>query len=113
MTYTRVESSAAVQQLAAGLHDPARERPWVVVTSRFGSGEPDILLDRLAEDVGDVTRIFLLETGALTHELSDLLPDRFQVYGGAGRSYPAGPDSLTDIGRSKLRFPYANPQRAT
>ena len=113
MTHTRVESSAAVRQLAAGLHDADRDRPWVVVTARLGSREPDILLDRLVEDVGDVTRIFLIETGALTHQLSDLLPDRFQVYGGAGRSYPAGPGALEDISRSKLRFPYANPQRAT
>ncbi|TFB46994.1 hypothetical protein [Cryobacterium tagatosivorans] len=113
MTYTRVESSAAVQQLAAGLRDAARERPWVVVTSRFGSREPDILVDQLAEDVGDVTRIFLIETGALTHELSDLLPDLLQAYGGAGRSYPVGPDALADFTRSKLRFPYANPPRAT
>ncbi|TFD73385.1 hypothetical protein E3T54_16540 [Cryobacterium sp. Sr8] len=113
MTYTRVESSAAVQQLAAGLHDAARDRPWVVVTSRFGSRTPDILLDQLAEDIADVTEVFLLETGALTRELSDLLPDRFQVYGGAGRSYPVGADALTDIGRSRLRFAYDNPQRAT
>ncbi|SDJ84389.1 hypothetical protein SAMN05216282_10153 [Cryobacterium psychrotolerans] len=113
MTYTRVESSAAVQQLAAGLQDAARARPWVVVTSRFGSRTPDILLDQLAEDIADVTEVFLLETGALTRELSDLLPDRFQVYGGAGRSYPVGADALTDIGRSRLRFAYDNPQRAT
>ncbi len=113
MTYTRVESSAAVEQLAAGLHDPARDRPWVVVTSRFGSREPDLLLDQLADEVGDVTRVFLLETGPLTRELSDLLPNRFQVYGGAGRSYPVGADALADIGRSRLRFAYGNARQAT
>lgn len=113
MTYTRVESSSAVQQLAAGLHAADRDRPWVVVTSRFGSCEPDILVDQLTDDIGDVTRVFLLETGALTRELSELLPDRFQVYGGAGRSYPVGGDAFADLSRSKLRFGHGNARRAT
>lgn len=117
MTYTRVSTSEAVAQLAHGLHDPARVRPWVVVSSPFGQVEPELLVDDLVAEVADVARIFLIETGDLTHQLSDLLPDRFQVYGGAARSYPARTaahgDTFAELNRSKLRFAQGNPQRAT
>ena len=117
MTYTRVSTNEAVAQLAHGLRDPARVRPWVVVSSPFGQAEPELLVDELLSEVADVARVFLIETGDLTHQLSDLLPERFQVYGGAARSYPAATaahgDTFAEQNRSKLRFSQGNPQRAT
>lgn len=113
MNYTRVESKVDVAALATGLSDPARDRPWVVVSTRFGETRPEIQIDDLTRDVSDIARIFLIVTGELTYELSDLLPDRFQVYGGAGRSYPTGPTVFDDPRRSALRFAYGHPERAT
>ncbi|MDY7541200.1 MULTISPECIES: hypothetical protein [unclassified Cryobacterium] len=111
--YTRVESSSAVQQLAIGLHDPARDRPWVVVSSPFGTAVPEIGIDQLATQIGDVARVFLVQTGELTRQLGDLLPAQFQVYGSAGRSYPTGPNPFADLARSRLRFTHGDPQHAT
>ncbi|TAM66116.1 MAG: hypothetical protein EPN48_17300 [Microbacteriaceae bacterium] len=111
--HTRIETTSEVEQLAAGLRDAARSQPWVVVSSAFGSRDPELLIADLAEAIGDIARIFLIETGDRTRELSRLVPDRLQVYGGAGRSYPPGPDALADPARAPLRFPYGDPKRAT
>ncbi len=113
MVYTRVESSTAVQKLAIGLHDPARDRPWVVVSSPFGATVPEIGIDQLSTQIGDIAKVFLIETGELTRQLGDLLPPQFQVYGSAGRSYPIGPDAFADLSRSRLRFTHGDPQHAT
>lgn len=113
MVYTRVESSTAVQKIAIGLHDSARDRPWVVVSSPFGTSVPEIGIDQLSTQIGDVAKVFLIETGELTRQLGDLLPPQFQVYGSAGRSYPIGPDAFADLSRSRLRFTHGDPQHAT
>jgi hypothetical protein len=113
VVYTRVESNIAVQKLAIGLHDSARDRPWVVVSSPFGTSVPEIGIDQLATQIGDVAQVFLIETGELTRQLGDLLPPQFQVYGSAGRSYPIGPDTFADLSRSRLRFTHGDPQHAT
>jgi hypothetical protein len=110
--YNRVESSVAVQQLANGLHDSGRDRPWVVVSSPFGAALPEIGIDQLSGQIGDVARVFLIETGELTRQLGDLLPPQFQVYGSAGRSYPVG-NAFADLARSRLRFTHGDPQHAT
>ena len=111
--YTRVETISAVQQLAIGLHDSARDRPWVVVSSPFGTAVPEIGIDQLASQIGDVARVFLVQTGELTRQLGDLLPAQFQVYGSAGRSYPVGADAFADLSKSRLRFTHGDPQHAT
>ncbi|TFC93185.1 hypothetical protein E3T28_15295 [Cryobacterium sinapicolor] len=110
--YTRVETSVAVQQLANGLHHAGRDRPWVVVSSPFGTAVPEIGIDQLAGQIGDVARVFLIGTGELTRQLGDLLPAQFQVYGSAGRSYPVG-DAFAELSRSRLRFTHGDPQHAT
>ncbi len=110
--YTRVETSVAVQQLANGLHNAGRDRPWVVVSSPFGTAMPEIGIDQLSGQIGDVARVFLIETGELTRQLGDLLPAQFQVYGSAGRSYPIG-DAFADLARSRLRFTHGDSQHAT
>ncbi|TFC49268.1 hypothetical protein E3T26_00010 [Cryobacterium sp. TMT1-21] len=112
MVYTRVDNSVAVQQLAIGLHDSGRDRPWVVVSSPFGTAVPEIGIEQLSSQIGDVTRVFLIETGELTRQLGDLLPPQFQVYGSAGRSYPVG-DAFATLSRSRLRFTHGDPQHAT
>ncbi|GAA1511099.1 hypothetical protein BJ978_001557 [Agromyces terreus] len=113
MTYTRVDTVSAVTDLARGLFDRERDRPWVVVTSAFGAREPELDVDDLVAEVGDVSRVFAIETGDLTRELSRLLPDRLDVYGGAGRSYPIGFDPATSTSESRLRFPLPTAALAT
>lgn len=88
MAITRVSSSAAVRDLAHGLLDPRRLEPWVVVTSAVGSEHPFFDIDDLEQQVGDVCPVYLVQTGPLTQELAELLPDRCQVFGGAARAYP-------------------------
>ncbi|HSP76287.1 MAG TPA: hypothetical protein VLO31_08755 [Cryobacterium sp.] len=73
---------------------------------------PEIGIDQLSSQIGDVARVFLIETGELTRQLGDLLPAQFQVYGSAGRSYPVG-DAFADLSRSRLRFTHGDPQHAT
>ncbi|KQM81276.1 hypothetical protein [Agromyces sp. Leaf222] len=104
-----MDTASAVTELARGLFDPARDRPWVVVTSAFGAREPELNVADLVAEVGDVSRVFAIETGDLTRELSRLLPDRLDVYGGAGRSYPVGFDAATSTSESRLRFPMPSP----
>ena len=112
MAVTPVLTARAVNQLAAGLFDGKRTQPWVVVTSGFASSEPEIPVGELLESIGDVTQIFTIQTGELTRQLSDLLPERLQVYGGAGRSYPVGFTAEAPPGSSRLRFPQPTGQRA-
>gem|GEM_PF-900461 len=111
--HTHVDTSSAVRQLAAGLFDEGRDRPWVVVSSRFGDARPAMDVEALADQVGDVCRIFTIETGDLTFELSALLPERLQVYGGAGRSYPVGFTWSTSTSATRLRFPNGDASAAT
>lgn len=113
MRHTTVASVEAVDELAAGLFDPARDRPWLVITTRFASPIADIDVEALLSEVGDVARIHLIETGDLTRHLSALLPEYLDVYGGAGRSYPVGFGAHTARTESPLRFPQPNGRRAT
>ncbi len=113
MTHTRVDTLSAVTELACGLFDTDRDRPWVVVTSRFGAKDPELDADALVDEIGDVSRVFTIETGDLTRELSRLLPDRLDVYGGAGRSYPVGFTATTSTSESRLRFPQPTASHAT
>ncbi|GAB3796088.1 hypothetical protein GCM10028798_05730 [Humibacter antri] len=104
-TLTAITTADAVDDLAHGLYDEHRTQPWVVVTTPFESGDPHHDVDALVEQVGSVARVFTVETGALTHRLSDLLPLKLGVFGGAGRSFPVGFSSATTIAESMLRFP--------
>lgn len=102
----RVRTSDDVTALAARILAP-RQRPLVVVSSDPRTDGFVLDVDELADDVRDIADLVLISTGDLTRELDALLPDKTQVYGGAGRSYPVDFGSDSDWRRSPLRFPSA------
>ncbi|WP_167043507.1 hypothetical protein [Salinibacterium sp. ZJ454] len=97
-------SSVDVAELAAGLLDACRDRPWGVVSISVDAAEPLVDVEYLHDEIGDVCRLFVIQTGDLTRELDALLPERCQVYGGAARIYPIGSGWTATPERSPLRF---------
>jgi predicted RNA-binding protein with RPS1 domain len=63
---------------------PSRTRPIVALTSHPRAGFP-IDPDALASDLGEAADVVALETGDTTWALSEALPSRLDVYGGAAR----------------------------
>lgn len=102
----RVLTTTDVTALAARIM-ALRRRPLVVVSTDPRTDGFAIDLDALAGEVHDIADIYLISTGDLTRELDSRLPDKAQVYGGAGRSYPVDFCSDPDWRRSPLRFPGA------
>jgi hypothetical protein len=113
LTIHRVTDSAAVDDLAAGLLDAARARPWCVVSTPFDSAVPRFDLDEIERQVGDLCAVFVLPTGELSRRLSAALPDHADAYGGAARSYPPGDGWPTDLRLTRLRWVAIPSQAAT
>ncbi|WP_395245543.1 hypothetical protein ACGGZK_06940 [Agromyces sp. MMS24-K17] len=119
----RVSDVAAVGGLAQRILDPSRVRPLVLLSTRVGprghAAAPAPVdavpfdVDTLLAEVGDVADVVLITTGDPTMELDRLLPARWQVYGGAARSYPARVLADLDVRRSPLRFPSHGATRDT
>ncbi len=104
MSITRVTTESGVIELAQGLLGATRTQPWCVVSIPVGRTEPLVRVDDLADQVGDVCRIFVIETGHFSRQLDALLPARCQVYGGAARVYPVDPAWMHTPELSPLRF---------
>ena len=69
---------------------PTRSRPIVAVTSHAGSDRGWIDPDELQRDLGELAEVVFLETGDATWALSEALPPRLDVYGGAIRVWWPG-----------------------
>jgi hypothetical protein len=102
-TATIIDSPARAKSLAEHLLDPARTRPVVVVTTATGQPGPFIDVGAIVDAVRERADVYVLPTGNITFAMSYLLPERTQVYGGAGRVYP--------VDRTWQRDPYAAPLR--
>lgn len=72
------------------LFSSARVLPVVGVTTRPRSEHPWIAAEELERALGGRATVVLIETGELTWHLSDLLPDRLDVFGGALRIWWPG-----------------------
>lgn len=105
--YTEITQEADATRLAHRLLEPGRTRPVAVVTVPDGAPSPYIDPEEIADAVGDVCDVYLVPTGALTWSISRVLPDRTQVYGGAGRVYPVDLSWTTDPYSAPLRFAYS------
>lgn len=81
----RVSSLDGVVRLAADVLNPGRERPVVCVTLPTWASQPLVDPDALAAVTGGAAQIYVLPTGDLSWELTDRLPPRLDVYGGAVR----------------------------
>ncbi|MCC6782508.1 MAG: S1 RNA-binding domain-containing protein [Planctomycetes bacterium] len=67
------------------LFDPRRALPIVAITSRPPDGDWSLDPEVLAERLGSHARVVCLATGEATWTLSECLPPRLDVYGGAAR----------------------------
>ncbi len=101
-----IEDDDGARRLATLLNSPGRTRPVLVVTTPARAARPLIDADRLQDEVGDVVDVYVIAAGDHGWEFSRLMPDRTQVYGGAGRCYPVGHAWVTDPRRSPLRFAF-------
>lgn len=72
------------------LLSPTRDRPIVVVTTQQDTDRCWIEPEALERDLGDLAAVVVLPTGEATWALSDALPPRLDVYGGALRIYWPG-----------------------
>lgn len=86
-TLTEREVAAWVE---SELLSPTRNRPIVVVTTQRDTDQCWIDPAALARDLGDQAAVVVLPTGEPTWALSDALPPRLEVYGGAARIYWPG-----------------------
>ncbi|WP_137843033.1 hypothetical protein [Microbacterium sp. 2FI] len=100
----RVRTSPDVAALAERIL-ARRQRPLVVVSTDPHTDLFALDTDELAGELRDIADLVLISTGDLTRELDSLLPEKTQVYGGAGRSYPVDFGVQPDWRRSPLRFP--------
>ncbi|MDM4764322.1 hypothetical protein QT381_15055 [Galbitalea sp. SE-J8] len=105
MTET-VTTEADAVALAGRILAP-RTRPLVVLSTDPRTGEFVLDAERLADELSDLADVVLIATGDLTRTLDAHVPDRTQVYGGAGRSYPVDFGADPRWQRSPLRFPGA------
>jgi hypothetical protein len=80
-----VRSAADVARLAEDVQDAGREHAIVCVTVPSWASEPLVDTVSLAEALAEVARLYVMRTGELSWDLTDLLPPRLDVYGGAVR----------------------------
>lgn len=103
-SYTELLTIPQATQLAQHLLDDARSHPVVVISIARGASGPYVDADRVADELQGVAQVYVVATGAISWALSDELPPRGDVYGGASRVYPPGADWARDVYRAPLRF---------
>jgi hypothetical protein len=109
-TASMIDSPDRAQALAEHLLDPARSKPVVVVTSAAGQSQPYINVDAILGAVSELADVYVLPTGRITFAMSDRLPAKTQVYGGAGRVYPVDPTWQSHPYAAPLRFAWGAEQ---
>jgi predicted RNA-binding protein with RPS1 domain len=106
-------SQGSARPLAAGdiagfvrdvLLDPARDYPVVATTTQPRGGQSLIDPDLLARELRGLADVIALETGDATWALSELLPPRLDVYGGAARIWWPGLTMASDPYDHRLYF---------
>ncbi len=78
------------------LFSPDRELPIVAITSSRQTGAPWLDPERLASRLEGRAIVLALDTGETTWALSDTLPERMDVYGGATRIWWPGLTEQSD-----------------
>lgn len=99
-----VANDGEAKNLASRIKDPARLRPIVVVTVASGHEAPWINADSIAQQAGDVVDVYVITTIDASWAFAGDMPEGGQVYGGAGRIYPAGSRDLANKSVSPLRM---------
>jgi hypothetical protein len=111
----RVTDDRGAKALADRLNGNDRTRSIVVITIPAGLRTPYIDAEKVLDQVGDLADVYVIATGPHTWTFSGKMPERTQVYGGAGRVYPLGHEWVSRPQVSPLRFAYNEEegQRAT
>jgi len=109
-TASAIDSTDRAKVLAEHLLDPKRSKPVVVITVAAGQPGPYIDAEAIVDAVNELAEVYLLPTGRITFALSDRLPERTQVYGGAGRVYPVDSTWQSDPYAAPLRFAFGAAQ---
>ena len=82
----------------------SREKPVVAVTTQPRSGRTWLVPEELAAALGEAAEVVCLITGEATWELTDALPPRLDVYGGAVRVWWPGLRTDSDPYDHRLYF---------
>ena len=88
------------------LLDPERTKPVIVVTTAAGQPGPYIDVEAIVVAVSGLADVYVLPTGRVTFAMSDRLPEKTQVYGGAGRVYPVDKTWQSDPNAAPLCFAF-------
>lgn len=112
MAVTEIRSLDEVRALADRILDGSRNEPVVCVTTRHHESQPLIDVDRLASACAPLT-IHVVRTGELTWELTAMLPERFEVFGGAARIWWPGLQESDDPRRHPLFFCWSSSEAGT
>lgn len=99
-----VTTTAAVDALARDILDPGREHAVVCATRPSWSSEPLVDVAALREALPPAAHLYVMATGDRSWELTDLLPPRLDVYGGAMRIWWPFGEEAPDPGAHPLFF---------
>jgi predicted RNA-binding protein with RPS1 domain len=99
-----VKSSADVRRLADEILNPRRAHAIVCVTIPSWASEPLVDTAALAAALGRTASIYVMPTGEQSWELTDRLPPRLDVYGGATRIWWPVADEQPDPFEHPLFF---------
>jgi hypothetical protein len=103
---TVIDSPDRERVLAQHLLDPERAKPVIIITTAAGQPGPYIDVEAIVDAVSGLADVYVLPTGRVTFALSDRLPEKTQVYGGAGRVYPVDKTWQSDPYAAPLRFAF-------
>ncbi|MBB1510637.1 hypothetical protein H5393_12385 [Tessaracoccus sp. MC1756] len=106
-----VTTVGQAEALGSYLRDPNREVPVVVVTRAAGIPFSYADVSTLRDDLSGLAEVFEIATPTASWAFTATVPDKCQVYGGAGRVYPLGTEWENDPYLSPLRFAYGRGDR--
>jgi hypothetical protein len=103
---TRIVSVADVAALYSAIINPNRKRPIAIFSIPSGLENPEFDVAEIEADCKSTVDCYTIPNGDLTYKFSEMLPDRWAVYGGAARGYPLDLDPKSGSSRvpSKLYF---------
>lgn len=106
-----VATAGEAEDLAGFLHGSARRMPAVVVSRAAGTPAAYADVEQLEADLDGIALVFEITTLEASWAFSHAVPDGCQVYGGAGRTYPAGTGWELDPYAAPLHFAYSPADR--
>ncbi|MDO9353565.1 MAG: hypothetical protein Q7T55_07710, partial [Solirubrobacteraceae bacterium] len=98
-----VQDESEIAELAALVVDPARERLIVCITKQPSLDQPMIDPDEVFAAVGDKADVWVVTESPHAWALTESLPPKIDVYGGAVRAWAPIPEG-------KETFPSDHPQ---